>query len=98
MPCQPALPSTAQTALGTGSRWTSGQNTAGRRHALHLVTPGYRRVVQEPQDPRLPPPVSSPVMPPPALPPAGWYPNADHGYDRWWDGQAWTQHVQHRLE
>src|SRR4029079_10160993 len=30
----------------------------------------------------------------PALPPEGWYPNTDNTeQQRWWDGQAWTEHV-----
>jgi hypothetical protein len=30
----------------------------------------------------------------PALPPAGWYPDAfDSSSRRWWDGSAWTQHI-----
>jgi uncharacterized RDD family membrane protein YckC len=30
----------------------------------------------------------------PFLPPEGWYPNpADPEQQRWWDGQAWTEHV-----
>lgn len=24
------------------------------------------------------------------LPPPGWYPDADSRYQRWWDGQRWT--------
>ena len=35
-----------------------------------------------------------PDLSPPTAPPAGWYPDP-HGTDlRWWDGSAWTQHVQ----
>jgi uncharacterized RDD family membrane protein YckC len=31
---------------------------------------------------------------PPGLPPEGWYPNPDNTeQQRWWDGQAWTEHV-----
>jgi uncharacterized RDD family membrane protein YckC len=30
----------------------------------------------------------------PGLPPEGWYPNPDNPeQERWWDGQAWTEHV-----
>ncbi len=25
------------------------------------------------------------------LPPPGWYPDADTRYQRWWDGQRWTE-------
>ena len=31
--------------------------------------------------------------PPPSTVPAGWYPNAA-GQQQWWDGSAWTEHVQ----
>lgn len=31
---------------------------------------------------------------PPGLPPEGWYPNPENPeQQRWWDGQAWTEHV-----
>lgn len=47
---------------------------------------------------RMPPPQASPVLPPPLLPPAGWYrcpgnAGPDGEYERWWDGAAWTEHV-----
>jgi hypothetical protein len=30
---------------------------------------------------------------PPAHPPASWYPDPEHaGWQRYWDGQAWTEH------
>ncbi len=30
----------------------------------------------------------------PGLPPEGWYPNPENPeQERWWDGQAWTEHV-----
>lgn len=28
------------------------------------------------------------------LPPPGWYPDADSRYQRWWDGQRWTDSLQ----
>lgn len=28
------------------------------------------------------------------LPPPGWYPDADSRYQRWWDGQRWTESLQ----
>ncbi|WP_426623408.1 DUF2510 domain-containing protein [Leifsonia sp. McL0607] len=28
------------------------------------------------------------------LPPPGWYPDADSSYQRWWDGQRWTDALQ----
>ncbi|KQR52353.1 hypothetical protein ASF88_12455 [Leifsonia sp. Leaf336] len=28
------------------------------------------------------------------LPPPGWYPDADTRYQRWWDGQRWTESLQ----
>jgi hypothetical protein len=28
------------------------------------------------------------------LPPPGWYPDADSRYQRWWDGQRWTDALQ----
>lgn len=28
------------------------------------------------------------------LPPPGWYPDADGRYQRWWDGQRWTDTLQ----
>ena len=32
---------------------------------------------------------------PPPGPPPGWYPDQyDQRFSRWWDGRAWTQHVQ----
>ena len=46
-----------------------------------------------PVDPRLPPPSASPVLPPPWQPPAGWYLAPEGGYERWWDGDTWTEHV-----
>lgn len=46
-----------------------------------------------PVDPQLPPPAASPVLPPPQQPPAGWYLAPGGGYERWWDGAAWTEHV-----
>lgn len=33
------------------------------------------------------------TAPPPALPPAGWYPDPDESSrQRWWDGSKWTEH------
>jgi hypothetical protein len=32
--------------------------------------------------------------PPPAGPPAGWYPDQAAGVQRWWDGAQWTEHTQ----
>lgn len=33
----------------------------------------------------------------PTPPPAGWYPDAqDRRFDRWFDGAAWTGHIQIR--
>jgi hypothetical protein len=35
----------------------------------------------------------------PAMAPAGWYPNPDDGAQvRWWNGQAWTDTTQPRVE
>jgi hypothetical protein len=43
--------------------------------------------------PLTPQAVLGPGGPPPAGPPAGWYP--DHaGQQRWWDGTRWTEHTQ----
>ena len=35
---------------------------------------------------------AAPVAPTPAVP-AGWYPDQAAGVQRWWDGQAWTEHT-----
>ena len=35
--------------------------------------------------------MSSQSAPPP--PPAGWYPADRAGFERWWDGFRWTEHV-----
>ena len=35
---------------------------------------------------------AAPVTPTPAVP-AGWYPDQAAGVQRWWDGQAWTEHT-----
>ncbi len=35
------------------------------------------------------------TSPPPAGPPAGWYPDAQNpSFMRWWDGQRWAEHTQ----
>ena len=36
-----------------------------------------------------------PPPPPPPLPPAGWYvdPAGQPGWQRWWDGRGWTDHL-----
>ena len=36
-----------------------------------------------------------PPPPPPPLPPAGWYadPAGHMGWQRWWDGLGWTDHL-----
>ena len=51
------------------------------------------RVQHLPVEPRLPPPRVSPAMPAPWRPPAGWYCASEGGYERWWDGAVWTEHV-----
>lgn len=28
--------------------------------------------------------------------PAGWYPDEQPGWDRWWNGERWTNHTQRR--
>ena len=36
-----------------------------------------------------------PPPPPPSGPPAGWYANPENPQQtRWWDGTAWTEHIQ----
>ena len=35
----------------------------------------------------------APATPPPLSVPAGWYPDEAAGVQRWWDGQAWTEHT-----
>ncbi|KQP63071.1 DUF2510 domain-containing protein [Nocardioides sp. Leaf285] len=49
----------------------------------------------EPLDagPRLPSPDAGPLSAPtaPLSPPAGWYPTAEGGHERYWDGATWSQ-------
>jgi len=36
----------------------------------------------------------APPTAPPAGPPPGWFADANQpGYERWWDGHAWSEHV-----
>lgn len=37
--------------------------------------------------------MSGPSAPPPPPPPAGWYPADRPGFERWWDGFRWSDHV-----
>jgi hypothetical protein len=48
-----------------------------------------------PVEPQQAPPRASPALPAPLLPPAGWYSAPDGGFERWWDGEAWSEHVRY---
>ena len=51
------------------------------------------RMQHLPVEPQQAPPRASPALPAPLLPPAGWYGAPDGALERWWDGDAWTEHV-----
>lgn len=53
----------------------------------HVAAQGQRMAPFTPQ------PVFGLDGPPPAAPPAGWYPDPA-GIQRWWDGNRWTAHTQ----
>lgn len=60
--------------------------------SVEVIVPPAPAPAPAPQ-PLAPAPRRAAVAPPPAGPPAGWYPD-DAGALRWWDGVRWTEHVQ----
>ena len=73
------------------------QPVAGQPYAGQPAQPYVAPVGDVPQEAVAPVARVAPAMPPAptALPPAGWYPDpagGQPGAQRYWDGQAWTEH------
>ncbi len=58
-----------------------------QNHVQHVEAQAQRIAPLTPQA------VLGPAGPPPAGPPAGWYPDQAR-QQRWWDGTRWTEHTQ----
>ena len=73
------------TIEGPGFAWVEEVDRKKKEKAVQFAASVRAAVSALPAEPAQP--AAAPVVP------AGWYPDQAAGVQRWWDGQAWTEHT-----